>query len=218
MEHRSMSAHCCEHEPAAPLSRAVEPGYRRALWLALAINFAMFGAEIVASFVAGSVSVLADALDFLGDGANYGLALAVAGLPLAWRARTALLKGAVMALFGLWVAASTVRHAIDGTLPEAEIMGGIGLVAFAANLVVAALLFRHRGNDSQALSVWLCTRNDCIANVAVMLAGAGVWASGTHWPDVAVAAVIAALGLSSAAQVLGAAAKELRTVRAVAAE
>jgi Co/Zn/Cd efflux system component len=212
-----MSASCCEHDHSAAPSGGVEPGYRRALWIALAINLAMFGAEIVASFLAGSVSVLADALDFLGDGANYAVALAVAGLALAWRARAALVKGAVMGLFGLWVAGSTIRHAIDGTLPEAEIMGAIGLAAFAANLVVAALLYRHRRNDSQALSVWLCTRNDCIANIAVMLAGAGVWASGTHWPDVAVAGAIAALGLSSAAQVLGAAAKELRAVHTVAA-
>lgn len=213
-----MSASCCDHDHCAGSSVGVEPGYRRALWFALAINLGMFAVEIAASFLAGSVSVRADALDFLGDAANYGVALAVVGLALAWRARAAFLKGAVMGLFGLWVAGSTVQHAIAGTLPEAEVMGGIGLVAFAANLIVAALLYRHRGNDSQALSVWLCTRNDCIANIAVMLAGAGVWASGTHWPDVAVAGAIAALGLTSAARVLRSAAKELRIGAPVPAE
>jgi Co/Zn/Cd efflux system component len=213
-----MSPGCCDHDLCAGPSTAVERGYGRVLWFALTINLAMFGAEIVASFLAGSVSVLADALDFLGDAANYGVALAVAGLALAWRARAALLKGAVMGLFGLWVAGSTLRHALDGTVPEAGIMGGIGLAALAANLVVAALLYRHRRNDSQALSVWLCSRNDCIANIAVMLAAAGVWASGTHWPDIAVAGGIAVLGLSSAAQVLRAAAKELRAARPIPAE
>jgi Co/Zn/Cd efflux system component len=187
-----------------------DPRYRRVLWVALAINLAMFGVEIVASLMAHSVSLRADALDFLGDAANYALALAVLGMALRWRAGAALLKGAVMALFGLWVAVSTGLNALFGVVPAAEIMGTIGMVALAANGVVAALLYRFRESDSQALSVWLCTRNDVLVNLAVIAAGAGVWASGTRWPDIAVAAVIAGLALTSAFRVIRRAADELR--------
>jgi Co/Zn/Cd efflux system component len=199
---------CCDHDCSAPLQ--TDSRYRRILWVALAVNLTMFGVEIVASIVAGSVSLRADALDFLADAANYAVALAVVGLALHWRARAALLKGGVMGLFGLWVAASTIHHALTATVPQAEMMGAIGLLAFAANLAVAGLLYRYRVADSQAMSVWLCTRNDCIANIAVMVAGAGVWLSGTPWPDIAVAAIIAWLGLSSAWRVIRQARRELR--------
>jgi Co/Zn/Cd efflux system component len=121
------------------------------------------------------------------------------------------MKGVVMALFGLFVAATTIRHAILGTVPVAEAMGAIGLLALVANLAVAALLYRYREGDAQALSVWLCTRNDCIVNLAVIAAGAGVWASGTPWPDIAIAAAIATLGLTSAARIIRRARGELRT-------
>lgn len=198
---------CCDDDCSAPQT---DHRYRQILWIALTINLAMFAIEIAASIVAGSVSLRADALDFLADAANYAVALAVVGLALHWRARAALLKGAVMGLFGLWVAASTVHHAITATVPHGEIMSGVGLLALAANLSVAALLYRYRATDSQALSVWLCTRNDCIANIAVMAAGAGVWCSGTPWPDIAVAAIIACLGLSSAVRVIRQARHELR--------
>ena len=153
----------------------------------------------------------ADALDFLGDAANYAVALAVVGLALHWRAQAALLKGSVMGIFGLWVAASTIYSAVTAAVPKAEIMGAIGLLALAVNLGVAGLLYRYRGADSQTLSVWLCARNDCIANIAVMLAGAGVWASATGWPDIAVAAIIAGLGLSSAVRITRQALREIRS-------
>lgn len=179
------------------------------------MNVAMFSIEIVASFVAGSVSLRADALDFLGDAANYAVALAVVGLALQWRAAAALLKGAVMGLFGLWVAGSIIYHAIAATMPKAEVMGAIGLVALAANLLVAVLLYRYRTGDSQAMSVWLCTRNDCIVNIAVMMAGAGVWASGTPWPDIAVAAIVACLGISSAVRIIRQALGEMRETSAL---
>jgi Co/Zn/Cd efflux system component len=200
---------CCDHD-----CQSVETGgrYRRILWVALGLNAAMFLIEIVASVIAGSVSLRADALDFLGDAANYALALAVVGLALHWRARAALLKGGVMGMFGLWVAGSTIYSAVTATVPKAEVMGAIGLLALAVNLGVAGLLYRYRTTDSQALSVWLCTRNDCIANIAVMLAGAGVWMSATAWPDIAVAAIIAGLGLSSSIRVIRQATLELRSL------
>ena len=198
---------CCDHDCSAPQT---DNRYRRILWIALAVNVVMFCAESVASIVAGSVSLRADALDFLADAANYAVALAVVGLALQWRARAALLKGSVMGVFGLWVAVSTIYHAITTTVPRAELMGAIGLLALTANLAVAGLLYPYRAADSQAMSVWLCTRNDCIANIAVMVAGAGVWASGTPWPDIAVATIIACLGLSSAVKVIRQARSELR--------
>jgi Co/Zn/Cd efflux system component len=197
---------CCDHDCSAPQT---DERYRRVLWVALAVNMVMFAVEILASILAGSVSLRADALDFLADSANYAVALLVVGLALRWRARAALLKGGVMGLFGLWVAVSTIHHAITATVPHAEMMGAVGLLALAANLGVAALLYRYRLADSQALSVWLCTRNDCVANLAVIIAGAGVWASGTPWPDIAVAAVIAGLGVSSAVRVIRQARGEL---------
>ena len=198
---------CCDHDcqPAEPGAR-----YRQILWVALGLNAAMFLIEIVASVIAGSVSLRADALDFLGDAANYAVALAVGGLALHWRARAALLKGSVTGMFGLWVAGSTIYSAVTAMVPKAEIMGAIGLLALAVNLGVAGLLYRYRTTDSEALSVWLCTRNDCIANIAVMLAGAGVWATATAWPDIAVAAIIAGLGLSSAVRIIRQALREMR--------
>lgn len=202
---------CCETDCHASNT---DTRYRRILWAALGINVAMFLVEIVASFIAGSVSLRADALDFLGDAANYALALAVVGLSLQWRAGAALLKGSVMGLFGLWVAGSTIYNAIAATVPKAEVMGAIGLLALAANLSVASLLYRYREGDSQALSVWLCTRNDCIVNIAVMIGGAGVWASQTPWPDIAVAAMVAALGLTSAVRVIRRAVSELSAAQA----
>jgi Co/Zn/Cd efflux system component len=207
-----MTMSCCDHDCHAPNTDSY---YRRILWAALGVNVVMFLVEIVAGFVAGSVSLRADALDFLGDAANYAVALAVVGLSLQWRAGAALLKGSVMGLFGLWVAGSTLCNAIAATVPKAELMGMIGLLALAANLGVAGLLYRYREGDSQAMSVWLCTRNDCIVNIAVIIAGAGVWASQTPWPDIAVAAIVAALGLSSAVRVIRQAVREMRGGRAL---
>ncbi len=208
-----MGASCCDDGCSASASRPDER-YRRILWVALGINLAMFFVEIVASFVSASVSLRADALDFLGDAANYALALAVFGMALRWRAGAALLKGGVMGAFALWVAGSTIYHAIVAAVPQAEVMGAVGVAAFAANVAVAALLYRYRGGDSQALSVWLCTRNDCLVNLAVIAAGAGVWASGTPWPDIGVAAVVACLGLSSAVRITRRAFREMRGIGA----
>jgi Co/Zn/Cd efflux system component len=205
-----MSAHCCGHGHD---HGAASPVYRRILWVALAVNLAMFAVEIGAGLAAQSVSLLADSLDFLGDAANYGLALFVLGMALQWRARAALIKAASMGLFGLWVAGSTIQHALAGTVPEAPVMGAVGALALAANLGVAVLLYRWRDGDSNMRSVWICTRNDAIGNLAVLAAAAGVLGSGTGWPDYIVAAIMSGLALTGAFQVTRQALAELAQTR-----
>ena len=144
------------------------------LWAALAINAVMFVIEVSAGLGAASLSLQADSLDFLGDAANYGVALFVLGLPLRWRATTALLKAAAMALFGLWIFAQAADQALHPGLPSAAVMSGIGMLALAANLACALLLYRHRFGDSNRRAVWLCTRNDAFGNIAVIAAAGGV--------------------------------------------
>ncbi|MFZ4534570.1 MAG: cation transporter [Alsobacter sp.] len=205
-----MSAHCGDHGHDHGAGASASPAYRRILWIALAVNLAMFGVEIGAGLAAKSASLLADSLDFLGDAANYGISLFVLGMALKWRARASLVKAASMGAFGLWVAVTTVQHAMAGTVPVAPVMGAIGALAFAANLGVAALLYRWREGDSNMRSVWLCTRNDAIGNLAVLVAAAGVFGSGTGWPDYLVAAIMSGLALWGAVQVLLHARVELR--------
>ncbi len=183
--------------------------YRRVLWTVIAINAAMFAVEAAAGLWGRSVALQADALDFLGDTATYAITLMVLGMGIRWRASAAMLKGACMGLFGLWVLAATGYHVIHQSLPSAPLMGGVGTLALAANLVSAVLLFRHRRGDANMRSVWLCSRNDALANIAVIAAAGGVWASASGWPDFAVGAVIAALALSAAVQVLRQARAEL---------
>jgi Co/Zn/Cd efflux system component len=208
-----MSAGCHSHGHDHGAAAAASPAYRRILWVALVVNLAMFVVEIGAGVAAQSASLLADSLDFLGDAANYGISLFVLGMALHLRARASLVKAASMALFGLWVAYTTIGHALAGTVPEAPIMGVVGALAFAANLGVAFLLFRWREGDSNMRSVWLCTRNDAIGNLAVLVAAAGVFGSGTGWPDYIVAAIMSGLALWSAAQVTRHAFAELRQAR-----
>ena len=207
-----MSAHCCGHGHD---HGSTSPVYRRILWIALAVNLAMFAVEIGAGLAAQSASLLADSLDFLGDAGNYGLSLFVLGMALQWRARASLLKAASMGAFGLWVAATTIQHALAGTVPEAPVMGVVGALAFAVNLGVAALLYRWREGDSNMRAVWICTRNDAIGNLAVLVAAAGVFGSGTGWPDYVVAAIMSGLALVGASQVARAALAELRQPQAV---
>ena len=164
-------------------ARLDTPAWRLALWIALAVNAGMFLAEIVAGVAAGSSALQADALDFLGDAANYAISLGVAGMALSWRSRAALVKGATLGLLGLWVLASTAWHAYAGTLPRAEVMGVVGVLALLTNGGVALMLYRFRGGDANMRSVWICSRNDAIGNLAVLLAAAGVFGTGTGWPD-----------------------------------
>ena len=199
-------------EPGVPGIEGSGSGYRRVLWLVLAINVVMFFMEGVAGLMAGSVSLQADALDFLGDAATYGITLYVLDRPLRWRASAALLKGGAMALFGLGVLGNAVYRALVLALPAAGIMGSVGALALVANVVSAWLLFRYRDGDSNRRSVWLCSRNDAIANLAVIGAAGGVYLTGTGWPDLAVGVLIAGLALISAIQVIRQASAELRAV------
>jgi Co/Zn/Cd efflux system component len=204
-------AGCCHDDHCTAGRTALNsPPWRRALWIALAVNAAMFLAEMAAGLAAGSASLQADALDFLGDSANYAISLGVAGLALDWRARAALLKGATLLLLGLWVLGSTAWHAIAGTLPSAPVMAGVAIAALLANGAVALLLYRFRGGDANMRSVWICSRNDAIGNAAVLLAAAGVFGSGSGWPDIIVAVVIAALGISGGWQICRQALGELQ--------
>ena len=188
--------------------------YRRVLWLVLGLNATMFVVEGVAGLIAGSLSLQADALDFLGDAATYAITLFVLGRSIHWRASAALLKGGAMTLFGLGVVGSGVYRMMALTLPAAGLMGSVGVLALATNLLCALMLFRHRGGDSNRRSVWLCTRNDAIANLAVLGAAAGVVVTGSGWPDLAVGGLIAALALSAGFQVMRQAGAELRAAAA----
>ena len=179
-----------------------DPGYRRALWIALVLNALMFGVEIVASFAAQSVSLLADAVDFLGDAGNYGVALFVLGLAPVWRSRTALWKGWLMVGYGVFVLGKSVWQWAAGGVPEPFIMGWVSLLALAVNVGVAALLYAHRQGDAQARSVWLCSRNDLASNAGVILAAGVVAMTGSAWPDAVVGALVAMLFLHSSLQVL----------------
>lgn len=204
-----MSAHCCAHLPEP--SPARDPRYRRVLWIALLVNAAMFGVELIGGMQAGSTSLLADALDFFGDAANYGVSLLVLSMAAMWRSRAALLKGLSMGAFGCFVLARTAWSIFEGVPPEPATMGAIGFLALLANLGVAALLYAYRSGDANMRSVWLCTRNDAIGNSAVLLAAAGVFGTGSGWPDWSVAALMSVLALSAACSVVRSALAELRS-------
>lgn len=205
-----MAGGCCGGCETTPPTK--DQAWRRVLWIALTINAGMFAVEIVAGVAAHSAALKADALDFLGDSANYAISLGVAGMALQWRARAALLKGASLFLLGLWVLGSTVWMALAGTLPQAETMGVIGVLALLANLACAVMLWRHREGDANRRSVWICSRNDAIGNIAVVVAAAGVFGTGTAWPDIAVAVILAGLGVSGGWQIIRQARAELRGV------
>lgn len=196
-----MSQHCCEHDTPAAHTLQNPTRYRRILWIALLINAAMFGVELLAGWRSGSLSLLADAIDFAGDALNYGVSLAVLSAALAWRARAALLKSVSMMGFGLLVLGRAAWSLWQGSVPDATTMGVVGFLALAANIAVAWMLYAFREGDANMRSVWLCSRNDAIGNIAVMLAALGVLGTGTGWPDLLVAVGMAALALQGGWQV-----------------
>ena len=204
-----MSASCCP--PAAP---TVDLRFRRALWIALVVNLAMFAVEVASGWASGSVSLLADAIDFFGDAANYAVSLAVLAMSAQIRSRSALVKAACMAAFGVAVLGRALWAWRAGVPPEAATMGVVAVVALLANVGVALLLYRFRAGDSNMRSAWICSRNDAVGNVAVGLAAIGVAATGSGWPDLLVAALMATLALTGASAVLRQARQELRTIAA----
>ena len=192
-------AGCCGHDAKFD---GVSDDYKRRLWLVIAINAVMFAVEMGAGHYARSQALQADALDFLGDALTYGLSLAVIGSSLRVRSNAALLKGLSLALMGLWVMGSTLYRVIYLGVPEANIMGVIGVLALAANVASVLLLVAYKDGDANVRSVWLCSRNDAIGNVAVIIAALGVWGTSTGWPDVIVASIMAGLFLSSSVQII----------------
>ena len=204
-----MACSCSAPEPKSPA-----PGFRRALWIALWVNLAMFVVEGIASLSSGSVSLMADAIDFFGDSANYILSLTVLSMGMLWRGPAALVKGLTMTVFGLVVWARAVWVVQAGITPEPLTMGAVGLLALTANVSVAAILFKFREGDSDMRSVWLCSRNDAISNIAVMVAALGVFGTGTAWPDLIVAAIMGTLAITAGISVVRHARSDIAEARA----
>jgi len=204
-----MACSCHTTCSTAPAVAAPDPRWRRALWIALAVNALMFLVELGAGLHAGSVSLLADAVDFAGDAANYGLSLAVLSMAVVWRSRAALIKGATMLAYGGFVLIKAGWMSLGGGVPEAMTMGVVGLMALLANAGVALLLYAWRDGDANMRSVWLCSRNDALSNLAVIAAAAGVFGTGSAWPDLAVAAIMASLALAAGVSVVRQARAEL---------
>ncbi|MDH5819602.1 MULTISPECIES: cation transporter [Acinetobacter] len=189
----------CSHEPAPPKP---DSKFRTALWIALVVNLTLFVVELIGGAYAHSSALWADALDFFGDAVNYGVSLAVIGASLYWRATVALLKGMTMALFGLVIMGKVIYAYLQGIPPEALTMGLIGVLALLANVFTAVILYAFREGDSNMRSVWLCSRNDAIGNAAVILAAVGVFGTGSLWPDIIVAMIMASLGLTAGYQIV----------------
>lgn len=198
------------HDHEAAVFDGMDDAYRRRLWAVIAINAIMFIVEMSAGQLARSQALQADALDFLGDSLTYGLSMAVLGASLKVRATAALAKGFSLFLMGLWVAGSTLWRIWAGGVPDAPVMGVIGVLALAANVASVLLLMSYKDGDANVRSVWLCSRNDAIGNVAVMIAAAGVWGTATGWPDLIVAGIMSGLFLSSSWQILRQAMAERR--------
>ena len=200
----------CNDCSVATKDQSQNPVFRKALWIALLVNLTMFFVEIIASHIGDSMSLQADALDFFGDSANYAISLFVLGMALHLRARASVVKGLTMGLFGIWVIGAALYRVFVGSEPEPLIMGSIAVMALIANMSVAIMLYRFREGDSNMQSIWLCSRNDAIGNVAVLIAAVGVTASASRWPDLIVAMIIASLSLSAAYTVLKLAFQEMQ--------
>lgn len=201
-----MSDACCEVKHDQTNQKI-----RKVLWIALFLNALMFVVEFTASFVADSVSLKADSIDFLGDSFNYGISLYVLNATIRTRSMASMLKASSMGLFGVWVIYEAIFNAIQGSAPDAPAMGLLGFLALVVNVFVAFLLFKFREGDSNMQSVWLCSRNDAIGNIAVMIAASGVFLTGTMWPDLIVAGIMGILGLMACYKVFKKAIPEYRS-------
>ncbi len=202
-----MGANCCGNDTRF---EGLSADYKRRLWLVIGINAAMFFVEMSAGALAGSRALQADALDFLGDTFTYGMSLAVIGSTLRVRAWAAFIKGMSLTLMGLWVLGATAYYVLVIGAPRAEVMGLVGFLALVANVTSVLILMRYKEGDANVRSVWLCSRNDAIGNVSVMLAAAGVWVTATRWPDLIVAAIMASIFMTSSVQILRQSIRELR--------
>ncbi|MDO8350647.1 MAG: cation transporter [Gallionella sp.] len=202
-------ADCC-NDKACEID-ALRSRQSSTLKIVLGVNAVMFIVELTAGLIGNSVSLVADSLDMLGDALVYGFSLYVVARSSTMKARVALLKGAVMAAFGLFVLGQAIYRIVFPQLPVFEMIGAIGLLALAANSLCFYLLWRHRADDINMNSVWLCSRNDIIANISVLFAAAGVWLTHSGWPDILVGLALAALFLHSAWLVLRTATTALRT-------
>jgi len=205
-------ADCCD-EKACEIE-ALRDRQSSTLKTVLAINAVMFLVELTAGLISGSVSLLADSLDMLGDALVYGFSIYVVARGARMKAIAALFKGGIMAAFGLFVLGQAVYKIVFPQVPVFEAIGAIGLLALAANSICFALLWRHRADDINMSSVWLCSRNDIVANVSVLFAAAGVWFTDSGWPDILVGLALAVLFLRSARFVLRGAGTELRAINA----
>jgi Co/Zn/Cd efflux system component len=194
-----MSAGCGHHHGTF---EGLSPEYKRRLWAVILINAVMFAVEMTAGQMAHSQALQADALDFFADAVTYGISLAVIGASLKVRSLAAAAKGLSLFFMGFFVFGSTLYRAFHAGVPEAPVMGVIGFLALAANLLSVLLLVNYKDGDANVRSVWLCSRNDAIGNVIVMIAAFGVWGTATAWPDLAVAGVMAGLFLTSSVQIL----------------
>jgi cation diffusion facilitator family transporter len=203
----AMDADCCGHDVKFD---GLSTDYKRRLWLVIAINATMFLVEMAAGSLAGSNALQADALDFLGDSITYGISLAVIETSVRTRAWAAIGKAASLTGMSLWVLAMTAYHVLIVGLPRAEIMGAVGVLALMANLASVLILMRYKDGDANVRSVWLCSRNDAIGNVAVMIAALSVWGTGTKWPDLIVAALMAGLFFYSSVRILQQSVDEIR--------
>ena len=190
-----MSIGCCSDSCNA--AQVVDKRYVKVLWIGLVLNLAMFALEIIGASSASSVALFADSIDFFSDSVNFALSLLALSLALVWRSRLAMLKGVAMVLMGFFVLWQGWQHFSSGSVPEPLTMGWIGLLALLINGLVAYLLYKYRTGDANMRAVWLCSRNDAIGNVAVILAAVGVFRSSHGWPDLLVALVMAVLSIWS---------------------
>ncbi|MDX1950137.1 MAG: cation transporter [Rickettsiales bacterium] len=200
-----MSVHCCDIE-----KQNQDNKYLSILWMCLIANAVMFVVQIIASYIAGSVSLLANSLDFLSDAVNYGISIFVLNKALNEKAKASIFKGVSLGLVGLWTAFETVHHGLEPNIPKADIMAYISVIALIVNVICAVLLYRFRKGDSNTKSVWLCSRNDAIGNIAVMVAALGVFSLDSAYPDIIVATILAWLALSASWQIIVSARKELK--------
>jgi Co/Zn/Cd efflux system component len=210
-----MDMDCCSHKTRF---EGLSAEYKRRLWLVIVINASMFLVEMAAGALAGSQALQADALDFLGDATTYGISLAVIGAAIQIRARAAVLKAISLTAMALWVLGSTAYHVLILGVPRAEVMGAIGVLALAANAASVLILMHYKDGDANVRSVWLCSRNDAIGNLAVMFAALAVWATATKWPDLLVATIMAGLFLNSSIQILRQSFQEMRETQFLPAE